>query len=109
VPEWLWELVTNVLSSEADVLEQVLAELAQLPPRTGAGAPQSDGRDYPPDYSEARSRHNPFGPKFFAAPRADDLIWFARDHLIDVIGALSPAAPMLRGRGLLRSRPHRLA
>ena len=54
MPERLWDFVTNVLSSDADVLEQVLAELAQLLPRTGAGAPQSDGRDYPPDYRPRR-------------------------------------------------------
>jgi hypothetical protein len=49
VPEWLREFVADVLAPEADVPEQVVAELAQLLPRTGALAPPPDGGDDQPD------------------------------------------------------------
>ena len=52
----LRQIVTKVLSSEADVLEQVVVELVQLPPRTGAPAPQPDGGDDPPDYRQRRDK-----------------------------------------------------
>jgi hypothetical protein len=46
--------VSNVLAPEADVLEQMVAELPQLLPRTGAPAPLPDGGDDPPDHGQWR-------------------------------------------------------
>src|SRR5262249_12735047 len=53
-PERLREFVTHVLSPEADVLEQMVAELLHLLPRVGAGTPQPDGGDDPSDRRERR-------------------------------------------------------
>ena len=50
----LREFLTNVLSPEADILEQVIVELAQLLPRTGALPPQPDGGDDPFDRRQPR-------------------------------------------------------
>src|SRR5260370_6584774 len=54
VPERLREFVTNFLSPEADVLEQVVVEFAQFLQRTGAPSPQLAGGDDPPDYRQRR-------------------------------------------------------
>jgi hypothetical protein len=54
VPERLREFVNKDLSLEADILEQVVAELAQLPPRTGARTTQSNSGDELPDHLQWR-------------------------------------------------------
>ena len=55
VPEWLREFVPDVLAPEADVPEHVVAELAQLLPRTGARVPPPDGGDDQPDRRQWRN------------------------------------------------------
>jgi hypothetical protein len=64
VPERLRETVTHILSPEADVLEQVIAELLQLRPGAGAAAPAPNGGDDPPDRHKRRDR-----PRSYAARR----------------------------------------
>jgi hypothetical protein len=53
-PEWRLEFVPEGISSEADVLEQVVAERRQLPTCTGAPAPQSEGSGNSPEGCERR-------------------------------------------------------
>ena len=55
MPEWLREFAPDVLAPVADVPEHVVAELAQLLPRTGAPAPLPDGGDDQPDRRQWRN------------------------------------------------------
>ena len=54
MPERLREFVSRSLSFETDVLEQVVVELTQLLPRTGAPAPHPDGGNDPPERRQQR-------------------------------------------------------